>query len=70
MHQKSNKKTKYLAFCYPHAQSMSVIVSVVSTRTHQEMRQRTWTFLRRHRTCRSQYLRPSNRVIRVCFAQI
>ena len=24
--------------------------------THQEMRQRTWTFLRRHRTCRGQRL--------------
>jgi len=30
--------------------------------THQEMRWRTWTFLRWHRTCRGQRLRPLNRL--------
>ena len=32
------------------------------TRTHQEMRQRTWTFVRRQHTCRGQRLRPLNRL--------
>jgi len=28
------------------------------TRTHQETRQQTWTFLQQHRTCRGQRLCP------------
>ena len=37
-------------------------VPALKTRTHQEMRYRTWTFLRRHRTCRGQRLRQLNRL--------
>jgi len=37
------------------------------TRTHQEMRQRTWTFLQGQYTCRRQRLRPLNRLAIVNF---
>jgi len=36
--------------------------SLNRTRTHQEMRQRTWTFVRRQHSCRRQRLRPLNRL--------
>jgi len=32
--------------------------TIIKQETHQEMRERTWTFLRWHHTCRGQRLRP------------